>query len=253
MRRILSFSLSWLGVLGGTLSAFSNLETLLKLADWARWLVSTWNQWVNRAWDIVLAVFHFDILPHARFQITMALMIIFMAIGTRLSTDLADREWSPGIGNLIRLNVVVAVGLYIFHSWFFSAFFTIERLKSSSRWVYDHQDWLHYGVYAAAIFVGVAHWPLFAAVTATIAAVAFSEGFQRAANSLPNTSAANEQLSSLLGGGISIFAGLLVLYLAPPKEFSYRIWQLVIGLALLFALNELSKSALDIAPPSGRG
>ena len=42
--------LSWLGIVGGALTLFTNLSAVLKLADWARVLVEHWKEWTHAFW-----------------------------------------------------------------------------------------------------------------------------------------------------------------------------------------------------------
>jgi hypothetical protein len=42
--------LTWLGIVGGALTLFTNLAGVLKLADWARVLVENWKAWTHAFW-----------------------------------------------------------------------------------------------------------------------------------------------------------------------------------------------------------
>src|SRR5262249_42693854 len=42
--------LTWIGIVGGALTLFSNLSAVLKLADWARVLVQNWKEWTHAFW-----------------------------------------------------------------------------------------------------------------------------------------------------------------------------------------------------------
>src|SRR5262245_47700092 len=42
--------LTWFGIVGGALTLFTNLDAVLKLADWARVLVENWKQWTHAFW-----------------------------------------------------------------------------------------------------------------------------------------------------------------------------------------------------------
>src|SRR4029077_20637932 len=39
--------LTWVGIVGGALTLFGNLDTALKLADWAHVLVENWKEWTH--------------------------------------------------------------------------------------------------------------------------------------------------------------------------------------------------------------
>src|SRR5215475_12342935 len=42
--------LTWVGIVGGALTLFGNLDAVLKLADWARVLVQDWREWTHAFW-----------------------------------------------------------------------------------------------------------------------------------------------------------------------------------------------------------
>src|SRR5262245_17493278 len=42
--------LTWVGIVGGALTLFTNLGAVLKLADWARVLVEHWKEWTRAFW-----------------------------------------------------------------------------------------------------------------------------------------------------------------------------------------------------------
>src|SRR5262245_34273387 len=42
--------LTWFGIVGGALTLFTNLGSVLKLADWARVLVDHWKEWTHSFW-----------------------------------------------------------------------------------------------------------------------------------------------------------------------------------------------------------
>src|SRR5262245_61156768 len=42
--------LTWVGIVGGAVTLFGNLDAALKLADWARVLVEHWKEWTHAFW-----------------------------------------------------------------------------------------------------------------------------------------------------------------------------------------------------------
>jgi len=42
--------LTWLGIVGGALTLFTNLGSVVKLADWARLVVQHWKEWTHAFW-----------------------------------------------------------------------------------------------------------------------------------------------------------------------------------------------------------
>src|SRR5262245_61006171 len=74
------------GIVGGAITAFSNVQTLFELAGWARWLVANWSAWLNVGWSFLLSHFSLHLVPSVRSQLTMSAAIIMMAIGSLLSS-----------------------------------------------------------------------------------------------------------------------------------------------------------------------
>src|SRR6478752_9340666 len=42
--------LTWVGIVGGALTLFTNINAVLELADWARLLVQHWKEWTHAFW-----------------------------------------------------------------------------------------------------------------------------------------------------------------------------------------------------------
>src|SRR5262245_15143065 len=43
--------ITWFGIIGSTITIFSNLEGVLKLASWARWIATYWTIWITEFWS----------------------------------------------------------------------------------------------------------------------------------------------------------------------------------------------------------
>jgi len=44
-------ALTWIGIVGGAVTLFTNLSGILNLADWASWLVTHWHEWTAAFWQ----------------------------------------------------------------------------------------------------------------------------------------------------------------------------------------------------------
>ena len=150
---------------------------------------------------------------------------------------------------MLRANVALAVVAFAIHAWFFGYYAPHTSPGALPSWFWQFQALIVYGTYAAAIFIGLAQWPFFAAVTGTIGAVIFSLAFQSAAATVRSSPLADENMSLAVGSGFAILAGLLVLHIAPPRPFAYRVWHLLIGLCILIGLNETSRLGASILTP----
>jgi hypothetical protein len=67
--------------------------------------------------------------------------------------------------NIFRGNVIAAIAIFAVHSWFFGHYIRHVDQALQASWEWPIPGLTFYGVYAAAIFIGLCHWPLFAAIT----------------------------------------------------------------------------------------
>jgi hypothetical protein len=79
-------ALTWFGIVGGALTLFSGLGSLIALAEWARWLVEHWQAWTHGFWSWVGSL-----------------------VGVRVS-----RAWAPLL-SLLAFALSVAVGQRVHH------------------------------------------------------------------------------------------------------------------------------------------
>lgn len=77
---------SWVGVFGGALTLFSNLEAVLKLADWANVLVTNWKAWTHEFWKWLLGWVGIRIPPELVAPLTFGCFVVLMAISVKFAT-----------------------------------------------------------------------------------------------------------------------------------------------------------------------
>jgi hypothetical protein len=63
-----SSSLTSLSILGGGFTVFTGLETALKFSDWARYIATSWADWLNAIGNAVFSLVPFDVNAPARYQ-----------------------------------------------------------------------------------------------------------------------------------------------------------------------------------------
>src|SRR5262245_31378786 len=135
--------LTWVGIVGGALTLFTNLGAVLKLADWARLLVQGWKEWTHAFWVWAFGWLGIHLEPEwtpvLSFLAFWALLIIGQAfkykreIKTRPIVDRDDdksfrlRSWravfcfvSPVLAMLILMPVFYILGLLDLDSGAFS-------------------------------------------------------------------------------------------------------------------------------------
>lgn len=81
MKSHLSNFFSWFGIVGGAITLFSNLETIIKFSDWARYIVSHWREWITIFWKWIFSWIHIDINPSVIPPLTFLLFYLMIAVG----------------------------------------------------------------------------------------------------------------------------------------------------------------------------
>lgn len=241
---------SSLGIFGGALTIFSNLETVLKFADWARRITSTWNSFLEFVWSHILTFINIKLHVSTQFQVSMAVSMILMALGAYFvekNSQSNEKPWKIKIGNVLRWNVILAIFVYslsIYLSSYFLSYFDIKIDTLNKYYLYL---FIFYLCYAIAIFVGVSHWPVSAAIVTTLSAIIISHIFQSAAEKLSGSNLVVDDFSLIFGACFSIVAAIFTLLIAPPRLFSQRLVYLLIIIGFLVCLNQISIWEINLA------
>ena len=125
--------LTWLAITCGIITMFSNFQTIVNLADWARIITSNWGDFLNWGWSHVFQFFKIKIHVTAQFQITMAIVMISMAIGAYLTNSFDRKEkWPIKISNVFRINILIAILLYCFATFLANNVVSYNKLARAS-------------------------------------------------------------------------------------------------------------------------
>src|SRR5215510_2907669 len=76
--------LTWVGIVGGALTLFTNLGSVLKLADWARVLVEHWREWTHAFWVWAFGWFGIHLEPEWMPVLSFLLFGSLLTIGQAL-------------------------------------------------------------------------------------------------------------------------------------------------------------------------
>jgi hypothetical protein len=91
-------ALTWVGILGTTITVFANLQGVLDLADWASELVSHWHEWNQIIWGWVFSLIGVtlpkQLVPMISFSVFIAILIVGVNLAEHRVTTL--REHSNG-------------------------------------------------------------------------------------------------------------------------------------------------------------
>jgi TIR domain len=244
--------LTWVGIVGGALTLFTNLGSVLKLADWARVLVEHWREWTHEFW-----LWAFGWLGiHVPLQWTPVLSLLLFGSLLTIGQAFQFKRYAkakPSIDNyheqrcfqlnFRRLCIYFLVGLpagliltgvvgitliypsglpkEVAHSMMFLPPLVLILLWSRAS--------LHAALSAGLVFM----------FFMIIAMVQF--------NRIDFTYI---DITPIFVAVVLVWAlPLILLSVAPAKAISRRLIFLALGLLLLIALNELSKLGVDLTAP----
>jgi TIR domain len=245
--------LTWWGIIGGAVTLFGAISALLKLADWAGWLVQGWKEWTRAFWHWTFGWLGVHLPPPWTAALSFLLFWSVVTIGqavkfksaTKLQTSedrFQERSFDfPSWRSL----ACVAFMLLLPFLWVFIMFVTPPL-----RDLFPEEKIEPVGLivsfvgFAIALVVPVlvfARLRWHAAVATCLMVIFFRIII---ASSLP-------QMLSVVITFLVLLPILLMVMLsvAPAKAVSRRLIFLAIGLLLLIALNELSKLGLDVTAP----
>jgi TIR domain len=82
-KRIRYETLGWIGAIGTALTLLNAIGPIMKLADWARYLIENWGRLMVASWNTVLAFLSINIGKEAAALLTANLCVIMMSIASR--------------------------------------------------------------------------------------------------------------------------------------------------------------------------
>jgi hypothetical protein len=235
-------------------------DRLLKLADWARWLVAHWKAWNHALWVWAFGSLGIHLKPEWALVLSFLLFGSLLAIGQAFKFNMAINNGRPVDGSQDKSFQLVSWRAFFYLLSIMPAFLVGLQLESLVPRRFYHLSLgigMLFGILVAFFspliaFIVFARHRLYAACSAFLLAIfniiivlypmyqIWSEpGYPGAA-----------YFSSLL---FVWLLPLILLSVTPAKAVSRRLIFLAIGLILLIALNELSKFALDVAAPKLQG
>lgn len=231
-RLVISHVLSALGAAGLAVTIFGQLDTVLRMADWVHYVVSRWTRWTHQFWAEIFFWLPFRLDEALTASLTVLGLCSLMIVGTEIGSRLSPPEpiKSPGKeagpGTLRKgagIASAIAGSILILGSMF-----------------------LGWGLplLGAALVVG---YTILIGNTGGLAIMGLVGLLVWAQWSGASPGEANSLLY-LVPIGIGTF--LMFLYDGPALR--RRIYQTLIILVLLFALNEISVLGLNLQAPEKR-
>src|SRR5262249_12852293 len=260
--------LTWVGIIGGALTLFTNLGAVLKLADWASVLVDHWKEWTHAFWVSTFGWLGIHLPPEWTPVLSFLLFGSLLTIGQAfqfnrmirnksieeryesyksLAIPFSSRSelWSSfsllGLGDFW---VFLALVFYVLLPLgFVVIYFVVGVIQGLSEKAGLYLQ--RYGLLALLPPILLALIPrhkLHAGLATCLILVFWI------IITFNQISAVPDSIVSRTAYAMIIFLPLIVLSVAPAKAISRRLIFLALGLLLLIALNELSKFGFDLTP-----
>src|SRR5262245_13447611 len=229
--------LTWIGIVGGSLTLFTNVGSFLNLADWARWLVTHWHEWTAAFWQWGFALIHISIPRHWTGMLSFLAFGAMIAISQRIIAARARKTTSTPVisdvpalrplsartavaGSMIGLSLGVLLSIQ--GTWELSYLVCLILLPTSFIVASNYRLKVTYIVVLTSVFFYV-----------IVASAAWG-------------SSGGDPLFGFLILIAYIVGTSAMLAIAPVNALLKRLTFLAFGVILLVALNQLSLYAPDI-------
>jgi hypothetical protein len=260
--------LTWVGIIGGALTLFTNLRSVLKLADWARFLVQHWKEWTHAFWLWVFGWLGIHVLPEWTAILSFLLFGSLLAIGQAIkfknlinNKPIVDKYQGKAFRLIswrtLSFVVCVVIGIYVWTTytipvvlptvWYAESLLGLEVLDLTNPNIITV---LYCGVPLVVLVILFSDHRLHATV-ATLLILAF--WYIIILNQLVEGVFGMWEASLYTALTMMLVFPLILLSVATAKAVSRRLIFLALGLLLLIALNELSKLGLDLTAPKLQG
>jgi hypothetical protein len=240
---IIATIFSWTGILGGALTVFSNLDSLIKLSGWARWITSHWQEWMTVLWGGYLGLSNMTVdtdlvLVDAPFLGALVLI----AIASRFMSD--DTATVPPRRVLYSLHIGAAAFLALCTTvvvLFHNGYPVGESVVSVA---------LMFAGFWLVMFLMVSHWPYHLAAASALGALILF-GLLFAVRPEPQSVTEVEYARVVVRTFLYVVPlAALIVFVAKPEPFTRSLWLLLVCLIVLVGLNAISGSQFDLTPPT---
>src|SRR5262249_13953251 len=243
--------LTWVGIVGGALTLFTNLGAVLKLADWARVLVQHWKEWTHAFWVWAFGWLGIHLPPEWTPVLSFLLFGSLLTIGQaiKFSNTIKNQptkdKYQGKSFKLISWRTLLSVLcmfvlVILFILW-----------GPDAPGLYSSTVALAFMISPVVLF---ARHRLHAAISASLMLTFFTIITSIPLRGQPEYIEPSEIIVLVfITAGLVFILPVILLSVAPAKAVSRRLIFLALGLLLLIALNELSKLGLDLTAPKIQG
>ncbi len=184
-------------------------------------------------------------------MVSMAIFISAIALGARLQNQISkDEDWPVSARRLLNIHIAAAIFLYLLAPLAFA----FASFQPSWNWLIVTYPsialLIAHATYIASILIGLKGWPIWCSLIVALFMVILSHVFGNATLHHPGAANISQLASSAIAIAAAISAGLLIVLIAPPKAFVWRLTVVLAGVATLALMNTLSTIELNLTAPS---
>jgi hypothetical protein len=243
--------LTWMGIVGGSITLFSSLRGLFDLADWVRWLVTQWHFWSRYVWTLLLERLGLHVSERIVPLLSFALFIVIIAVGVRLKTRIDRKNGQetsraedfrrsvPRLLKWVALYLICLCALYYALPKYDPAAsiqLTLARIALLLAWIAPY-----------VLLISLSEDRMQVALTSSLMIICYVMIVY-----IPATTLNREMPYFLPVVGwkaialyfIPFISVMWIVSFVPPQSINRRLSFLLIGVILLFSLNEMSQLEL---------
>ncbi len=260
--------LTWVGIVGGALTLFTNLSAVLKIADWARVLAQGWKEWTHAFWLWAFSWLGIHLLPEWTPFLSFLLFGSLLAVGqaVKFKSTIKNRPTATGSALASRpiedkyqgksFQLISRRTLLCFISILAAVLFSYALMFAFPSEPLEIVGVIIFCIAPQVIIVLFARQRGHAALSICLTLIffgiiaiypMFSMHWNDPYEYDPGAEA--RQVIPHTTFQMMWIVPLILLSVAPAKAIARRLLFLAIGLILLIALNELSKFGLDVTAP----
>lgn len=259
VKNIARFELiSWLGILGGAITLFTNMGSLLKLSDWARWVVVHWVEWVQTFWSWVFSIFSIEIPLIFQLEITFTIFLLITSISSNISNTFKEtgipkiRSYGRQfIGLNIFISMIIIIVIYPINKYM-QYLIELPNINDSIKLLISLFSliFIILEIFLIIFFI-IYKWPTKHAINTSIAlTVLWFTYFISAGLTTPSIVDDGEGFDYvIISASITIVISIIMLFFAVPKLIPKRFWSILIFLVIIICANEISKLDINILSP----
>lgn len=237
---------TWFGIVGGALVIVNHWSNFVTLADWMRWLSEHWIALLHQFWSFVAALIKLSIPKEISIALSMVVFYTSLSVGTIIMEGRAN-------SNILR---VISVPFVVFGALIILYFSDQNKVVTSDIYndiitspLDQHSFYitifLSNFIGALLVTEGYARYRFTAAILCTVFAIINLKQIQELfyfTHILPDAVTTISKWRNLyLNFLFALLIILLPVILAPTRPLIKRLAYLLIGVALIFGLSELSK------------